>query len=71
VVLAAFSSLQDGERLEAALERARQAGDALAEVLGKTGISRSQIRIVTVGPVVQVEDPDRRGDRVEVLVIKR
>jgi hypothetical protein len=71
VVLAAFSSLQDDERLEAALERARQAGDALAEVLGKTGISRSQIRIVTVGPVVQVEDPDRRGDRVEVLVIKR
>lgn len=70
VVLAAFSSLQADEPLEAAMERARRAADALAEVLAKTGISRSQVRIVPVGPAVPLDDPDRRGDRVEVLVIK-
>ena len=71
VVLAAFSGLQDDEPLSSALGRAQKAGESLADVLGKTGISRNRIRIVTVGPVVPVEDPNRRGDRVEVLVIKR
>jgi len=71
VVLAAFSALQDEESLDSALQRAQRAGEALAEVLVKTGITRDRIRIITVGPVVSVESPDRRGDRVEVVVIKR
>ncbi len=50
--------------------RAR-AADSLAEVLSKSGVSRNQIRTLAIGPAVQVADPNRQGDRIEVLVIKR
>ncbi|WP_291827945.1 DUF4892 domain-containing protein [Marinobacter sp.] len=71
VVLAAFSTLESGESLDEATDRAVSAADALADVLGKSGISRSQIRTLAIGPGVQVADPNRQGDRIEVLVIKR
>jgi hypothetical protein len=71
VVLASFTDLEQDEPLEAALERSRAAAESLAALLGKTGISLSQIRIVPVGPAVPMNDPTRQGNRVEVLVIKR
>tara|TARA_Y100001933_G_scaffold47336_1_gene45306 strand:- start:79 stop:987 length:909 start_codon:yes stop_codon:yes gene_type:complete len=71
VVLASFTDLEQSESLEAALERSRAAAESLAALLGKSGISGSQIRIVPVGPAVQMNDPARQGNRVEVLVIKR
>lgn len=71
VVLASFTNLEQDEPLEAALERSRAAAESLAALLGKTGISQSQIRIVPVGPAVQMNEPARQGNRVEVLVIKR
>ena len=43
----------------------------LVMVTDASGISGSQIRIVPVGPAVQMNDPARQGNRVEVLVIKR
>lgn len=71
VVLAAFSLLGAEESLSQATERAVKAADSLADVLSKSGISRNQIRALAIGPGVQVADPNRRGDRIEVLVIKR
>ena len=71
VVLASFTDLEQDEPIEAALERSRAAAESLAALLGKSGISGSQIRIVPVGPAVQMNDPARQGNRVEVLVIKR
>lgn len=71
VVLTGFSALEDDEPLASAIDRSERAAEALAEVLGKTGISRDQVRVIPVGPVVPVEDPGRQGDRVEVLVIRR
>nr|WP_243411447.1 DUF4892 domain-containing protein [Marinobacter halophilus] len=71
VVLAAFSVLGTDESLDAAIDRAVKAADSLTEVLSKSGISRSQIRTLAIGPGVQVTGPNRRGDRIEVLVIKR
>ncbi len=71
MVLATFTDLEQGESLEGALTRSRAAAESLAALLGKSGISQSQVRIVPVGPVVQINDPIRQGNRVEVLVIKR
>ncbi len=71
VVLVAFSELKNGEPLDSALKRSEQAGQSLAEVLGKIGVSRNRIRIMAIGPVVQSASPVRQGNRVEVLVIKR
>lgn len=71
VVLVAYTELKDNETLESALERSEQAAESLADVLGKTGISRNRIRIMAIGPVVQFASPDRQGNRVEVVVIRR
>lgn len=71
VILASFTGVNPEESFEAALERARRAAESLSEVLAKTGVSRSQIRIVPVGPAVKVGDATRQGDRIEVLVIRR
>lgn len=71
VVLAAFSTLENGETLSSAIERSQQAADSLADVLGKSGVSRDQVTILGIGPGVQIADPNRRGNRIEILVIKR
>lgn len=70
VVLASFTNLRQGETLDQALNRSKAAAESLATLLGKTGISRAQIRIVPVGPVVRMNDPARQGDRVEIVVVK-
>lgn len=71
VVLAAFSTLENDESLNDAIARAESAAGALADVLAKSGVSREQVRTLAIGPGVQVADPNRRGDRIEILVIKR
>ena len=71
VVLVGYSALRDDESLTAALERARQASDSLAAVLARVGIPREQQQVLVVGPAVPMEDPDRQGDRVEIIVIAR
>ena len=70
VVLVAFSELANEESFEASVERSEQAGDSFAELLSKIGISRSQIRILPVGPAIQSIAPNRSGSRIEVVVIK-
>ncbi|MDO3722344.1 DUF4892 domain-containing protein [Marinobacter sp. chi1] len=69
VVLTGFSSLNAGEGLEEALERAERAVASLADVLAKTGVSEEQQRTLVVGPAIPIGDPDRQGNRVEITVI--
>ncbi|MDP4546337.1 DUF4892 domain-containing protein [Marinobacter sp. MDS2] len=71
VVLVAFSELSDDEAFEAAVERSDQAAQSFADLLNKIGVSRSQIRILPVGPAVHQVAPNRQGNRLEVVVIKR
>ncbi|MBR9872368.1 MAG: DUF4892 domain-containing protein [Gammaproteobacteria bacterium] len=71
VILVAFSELANGEGFEDAVDRSKQAGDSFAELLGKIGVSRSKIQVLPVGPAVQPITPDRSGNRIEVVVIKR
>ncbi len=71
VVLVTFSELANDESFEASIERSKQAGDSFAELLSKIGVSRTQIRILPVGPAVQPIAPDRSGNRIEAVVIKR
>ncbi|MFN2361792.1 MAG: DUF4892 domain-containing protein [Marinobacter sp.] len=71
VVLTAYSELQEDESLEESMERAENAAKSLTQVLGKSGVSESRQTIITVGPAVVIPNPDRQGDRVEVMVITR
>lgn len=71
VVLTSYSSLADDESLGDAMARAKQAAESLSQVLDKTGVSRSQQTLITVGPAVVFSDPARQGDHVEVVVIRR
>ncbi|MEP6135017.1 DUF4892 domain-containing protein, partial [Marinobacter sp.] len=71
VVLTAYSQLKDNETLEASMERAEAAAQSLSQVLAKSGVSESRQMIITVGPTVVIPNPDRQGDRVEVMVITK
>ena len=71
VVLTAYSQLKDNETLEASMERAEAAAQSLSQVLAKSGVSEIRQMIITVGPTVVIPNPDRQGDRVEVMVITR
>lgn len=71
VVLIAYSGLREDERLEESLERAEEAANSLSQVLAKSGVSESQQMIITVGPAVVIPNPDRQGDRIELMVITR
>ena len=71
VILAGFSRLEDDETFGQARARAADAVDSLTELLAKTGVPRDQIRKLPVGPGVQVPGPDRQGNRIEILVIRR
>ena len=53
------------------MERAEAAAQSLSQVLAKSGVSESRQMIITVGPTVVIPNPDRQGDRVEVMVITR
>ncbi|MFO7994089.1 MAG: DUF4892 domain-containing protein [Marinobacter sp.] len=71
VILTAYSQLQEDESLDDSLARAEDAASSLARVLAKSGVSESQQTTITIGPTVVIPDPDRQGDRVEVMVITR
>ena len=71
VILTAYSQLKNDETLEASMERAEAAAQSLSQVLAKSGVSESRQMIITVGPTVVIPNPDRQGDRVEVMVITR
>lgn len=71
VILTAYSELQEEESFEESMERAEAAAKSLGQVLAKSGVSESQQTIITVGPAVVIPNPDRQGDRVEVMVITR
>ncbi|MCK0105543.1 DUF4892 domain-containing protein [Marinobacter sp. S0848L] len=71
VVLVAFSELANEESFEDSVERSRQAADSFADLLSKIGVSRSQIQIIPAGSAVQAIAPERSGNRIEVVVIKR
>lgn len=71
VILTAFSELKEDESFEESAARAEKAAKSLAQVLAKSGISESRQTIITVGPAVVIPNPDRQGDRVEVMVITR
>lgn len=71
VALVGYSVLKTDETFSDSMERARRATESLAEVLTKTGVSRSQQEIIVVGPAGVFSEPDRQGDRVEVVVISR
>lgn len=69
VVLVGYSDLEADESFADARERARMAAESLSEVLAKTGVPKSQQTIVVPGPAGVFKDPDRRGNRVELIVI--
>ncbi len=71
VILTAYSELQEDESFEESMARAEEAAGSLAQVLSKSGVSESRQTIITVGPAVVIPNPDRQGDRVEVMVITR
>lgn len=71
VILVGYSELGESESLEDAMARAENAANSLSRVLEKSGVSESQQRIVVAGPTVVIPNPDRQGNRVEVMVIQR
>lgn len=71
VILTAYSELQEDESFEESMERAEAAAQSLGQVLDKSGVSEGRQTIITVGPSVVIPNPDRQGDRVEVMVITR
>lgn len=71
VILTAYSELKENESFEESAARAEEAARSLVQVLAKSGVSESRQTIITVGPAVVIPNPDRQGDRVEVMVITR
>ncbi len=71
VLLVSHTAAEQGEPVEDAMERARQAADALAMLLARSGISKDKQQQVIVGPAVPLGDPQRSGNRVELLVFGR
>ncbi|MEP1216055.1 MAG: DUF4892 domain-containing protein [Marinobacter sp.] len=71
VILTAYSELKEDESFDESAARAEKAAKSLAQVLAKSGVSESRQTIITVGPAVVIPNPDRQGDRVEVMVITR
>lgn len=71
VVLAGFSALAPDESYESARARAEAALTSLSEVLARTGVSRDRQRLIVVGPGIALSDPERQGNRIEIVVIRR
>jgi hypothetical protein len=53
------------------MERARKAADALSMLLARSGIDKDKQQQVIVGPAVPLDDPQRQGNRIELLVFGR
>ncbi len=71
VVLVSYSALGSTETLESALARARKAADSMTSLLVKSGIAREQLTTLVVGPVIAMADPERQGNRIELLVVRQ
>lgn len=71
VVLVAYSELGENESFDEAMTRAGKAADSMARVLAKGGVPESQQTVVITGPSVVIPNPDRQGNRVEIMVIQR
>lgn len=71
VVLVSYSALGSTETLESALARARKAADSMTSLLVKSGISKEQLTTLVVGPVIAMSDPERQGNRIELMVVAR
>lgn len=71
VILTAYSELQQDESLDESMARARKAAESMAQLLAKSGVSENVQTIITVGPTVVIPNPDRQGDRVELMVITK
>lgn len=71
IILVGFSELKEGETFAEAMTRAENAVESLSRVLVKSGVSESRQRRVIAGPSVVIPNPDRQGDRVEIMVIQR
>lgn len=71
VALIGYSTLETNESFSESMARARRATESLAEVLTKTGVPRNQQEIIVVGPAGVSDNPDRQGNRVEVVVISK
>ncbi|MFL1485198.1 DUF4892 domain-containing protein [Marinobacter sp. LN3S78] len=69
VAIAAFTGLEDDERVEDAIERAERAAGTMSDLLDRSGISRSRHLIQGIGPLVDVASPGRPENRIEILVI--
>lgn len=69
VVIAAFSGLEPGETLEAAVERAERAANTMSRLLARSGLSSSRHIIHAIGPMVRFTTPERPENRIELLVI--
>lgn len=71
VLLVSHTAAKQGEPVSDAMERARKAADALAMLLARSGISEDKQQQVIVGPAVPLGDPQRSGNRIELLVFER
>lgn len=71
VVLVGYSELKEGETFEESMKRAESAARSLSRVLVKSGVTESQQTLMITGPAVVIPNPDRQGDRVEIMVIQR
>lgn len=71
VILVGYSELEDNETFEEAMDRAGNAVESLSRVLAKSGVPESQQTRVIAGPSVVIPNPDRQGNRVELMVIQR
>jgi hypothetical protein len=71
VILVGYSDLKESESFDDAMTRAENAARSLSRVLAKSGVSESQQSLVITGPAVVIPNPDRQGNRVEIMVIQR
>lgn len=71
VLLVSHTVARQGEPLSDAMERARKAADALSMLLARSGIDKDKQQQVIVGPAVPLDDPQRQGNRIELLVFGR
>jgi hypothetical protein len=71
VILVGHSELKEDESFDEAMTRAENAARSLSRVLIKSGVAESQHTLMITGPAIVVPDPNRQGNRVEIMVIQR
>lgn len=70
IIINSFSELRQQETLEQSMARAQAAADAMAALLDRSGVpAAKQVKII-VGPAVRVGIAERRGDRIELMVVR-